>query len=123
MGLNTKDSLLHDRLPVFSEFSSQGQPSKVVKVDAAKGVSFFTAEQNPPAGTLLNGSDGQVPRLFTPLKIRGVQLPNRIWVSPMCQYSAHEGFHTPWHDTHYGGIIQRGVSGLCPLSARISLTC
>lgn len=77
----------------------------------AKGVSFFTPAQDPPAGTALGTTDGTpVPKLFQPLKIRGVELPNRIWVSPMCQYSAHEGFHTPWHATHYGGMLQRGVS-------------
>jgi 2,4-dienoyl-CoA reductase-like NADH-dependent reductase (Old Yellow Enzyme family) len=49
------------------------------------------------------------------LKIRGVQFQNRIMLSPLCQYSAHEGFHTPWHVTHLGGIIQRGVSScVCP---------
>ncbi|KAM0271685.1 hypothetical protein ACHAQH_008971 [Verticillium albo-atrum] len=74
----------------------------------AKGVPFFTPEQFTPAGTALSAANGKIPKLFTPLKIRGVELPNRIWVSPMCQYSAHEGFHTPWHTTHYGGMIQRG---------------
>lgn len=85
--------------------------SKPIFNTAAKGVPFYTPEQDPPAGTAAPGPDGQpIPRLFTPLKIRGVQLPNRLWVSPMCQYSSHEGFHTPWHITHYGGMIQRGVS-------------
>lgn len=35
-------------------------------------------------------------------------MQNRIMVSPMCQYSASEGFHTLWHTTHLGGIVQRG---------------
>ncbi|KAL7912854.1 FMN-linked oxidoreductase [Trichoderma velutinum] len=77
---------------------------------AAKGVSFFTPEQDPVAGsaTAVQPSGKPVPKLFTPLKIRGIEMQNRIWVSPMCQYSAHEGFHTPWHITHYGGMAQRG---------------
>ncbi|KYK60832.1 hypothetical protein DCS_01970 [Drechmeria coniospora] len=77
---------------------------------AAEGVPFFTPEQDPVAGTavLPQPSGKPVPKLFTPLKIRGVEMPNRIWVSPMCQYSAHEGFHTPWHIAHYGGMAQRG---------------
>lgn len=29
--------------------------------------------------------------LFTPLTLRGVEIPNRVWVSPMCQYSATDG--------------------------------
>ena len=75
-------------------------------------VAFYTPEQDPVAGSAVDPqpSGKPIPKLFTPLKIRGVTLPNRIWVSPMCQYSAHEGFHTPWHITHYGGMIQRGVS-------------
>ncbi|KAI9167978.1 NADPH dehydrogenase [Paramyrothecium foliicola] len=76
---------------------------------AAEGVPFYTPAQTPPAGTAFLPDDGSPPpKLFTPLKIRGLVMPNRIWVSPMCQYSAHEGFHTPWHITHYGGMAQRG---------------
>ncbi|KAG6005658.1 hypothetical protein E4U21_007774 [Claviceps maximensis] len=77
---------------------------------AAEGVSFFTPKQDPVAGSAVDPqpSGKPIPKLFTPLKIRSIQLPNRIWVSPMCQYSAHEGFHTPWHISHYGGMVQRG---------------
>lgn len=74
----------------------------------AKGVPFFTPEQDIAPGTALNTAE-RIPKLFTPIKIRDVELPNRIWVSPMCQYSAHEGFTGPWHTTHYGGIAQRGA--------------
>lgn len=79
--------------------------------DAATGVPFYTPAQDPPAGRAVEPQpSGQpVPKLFTPLRIRGLELPNRIWVSPMCQYSAHEGFHTPWHIAHYGALAQRGV--------------
>ncbi|EON98291.1 putative nadph dehydrogenase protein [Phaeoacremonium minimum UCRPA7] len=77
---------------------------------AAPDAPYFTPIQDPPAGTALNPqpSGKPLPKLFTPLKIRGVEFQNRIMVSPMCQYSALDGFHTPWHTTHYGGIIQRG---------------
>ncbi|SJK98163.1 related to NADH-dependent flavin oxidoreductase [Armillaria ostoyae] len=76
----------------------------------APGVSFFTPEQNPPAGTVvLPQPDGKPPpTLFQPITIRGVTFPNRIFVSPMCQYSAKEGFVTPWHTVHLGGILTRG---------------
>lgn len=78
---------------------------------AAKDASFFTPEQDPVPGSAsqIQASGKPVPKLFSPLKIRDIEMPNRIWVSPMCQYSAHEGFHTPWHITHYGGMAQRGV--------------
>ncbi|KAK0609603.1 hypothetical protein B0T17DRAFT_501477 [Bombardia bombarda] len=78
--------------------------------EAAQGVPFFTPAQKPPAGTAVDPQPDQkpIPKLFTPLTIRGMTMQNRIMVSPMCQYSAHEGFHTLWHMTHLGGIIQRG---------------
>ncbi|RMJ17804.1 hypothetical protein CDV36_002522 [Fusarium kuroshium] len=83
---------------------------KPIHNKASKGVPFFTPEQDPRSGTAIQPqpSGKSIPKLFTPLKIRGVEMQNRIWVAPMCQYSAHEGFHTPWHITHYGGMLQRG---------------
>ncbi|KAL2441167.1 NADH:flavin oxidoreductase [Exophiala dermatitidis] len=77
---------------------------------AAEGISYFTPAQNPPAGTAaVPQSDGQpVPKLFQPLTIRGVTFQNRIFLSPLCQYSAQNGYLTDWHLTHLGGILQRG---------------
>jgi 2,4-dienoyl-CoA reductase-like NADH-dependent reductase (Old Yellow Enzyme family) len=46
--------------------------------------------------------------LFTPLKLRGVEFRNRVFVSPMCQYSSDDGLPTPWHLVHLGG---RAVGG------------
>ena len=46
--------------------------------------------------------------LFSPLTIRGIQLKNRIAVSPMCQYSAIDGFANDWHLVHLGS---RAVGG------------
>ncbi|KAI8254131.1 NADPH dehydrogenase afvA [Colletotrichum sp. SAR11_239] len=78
--------------------------------EAADNCSFFSPKQDPRPGSAVDPqpSGESIPKLFTPLKIRGATLQNRIWVSPMCQYSAHEGFHTPWHIAHYGGMVQRG---------------
>ena len=47
-------------------------------------------------------------RLFTPLTLRAVQFRNRVWVSPMCQYSAQDGVANEWHLVHLGG---RAVGG------------
>lgn len=47
-------------------------------------------------------------RLFEPLKIRDVQLKNRIAVSPMCEYSSEDGFANDWHLVHLGS---RAVGG------------
>lgn len=46
--------------------------------------------------------------LFSPLVIRGITLPNRIAVSPMCEYSSHDGFANDWHLVHLGS---RAVGG------------
>lgn len=46
--------------------------------------------------------------LFTPLKIRSVEFKNRIFVSPMCQYSAMDGITNDWHLVHLGS---RAVGG------------
>ena len=47
-------------------------------------------------------------RLFDPLQIRGITLPNRIVVSPMCEYSSQDGFANDWHLVHLGS---RAVGG------------
>ncbi|EPE04304.1 nadh-dependent flavin oxidoreductase [Ophiostoma piceae UAMH 11346] len=83
----------------------------VIRNVAAKGVSFFTPEQDPVAGTLLDRRDGQdqpVPKLFTPLTIRGKTFQNRIFVSPMVQYSAQNGYVNDWHLIHIGSFLTRG---------------
>ncbi|KAK0186354.1 FMN-linked oxidoreductase [Armillaria mellea] len=79
-------------------------------VAAAPGVSFFTPAQNPPAGAaLVPQPDGkQIPSLFQPITIRGVTFQNRIFLSPLCQYSYEGGMATPWHIAHLGGILTRG---------------
>ncbi|PYH70454.1 NADH:flavin oxidoreductase/NADH oxidase [Aspergillus vadensis CBS 113365] len=70
----------------------------------AKGISYYTPAQTPPAGTQLEGTT----KLFTPLTIRSLTLPNRLFLAPLCQYSAKDGYATDWHLTHLGGILQRG---------------
>lgn len=47
-------------------------------------------------------------RLFSPLEIGGLTLPNRIVVAPMCQYSAREGVPGDWHLVHLGQFAQGG---------------
>ncbi len=48
-------------------------------------------------------------RLFQPLALRGLTLPNRIAVSPMCQYQAVDGLAQDWHFVHLGGLAQGGA--------------
>ncbi|MCU0407440.1 MAG: NADH:flavin oxidoreductase/NADH oxidase [Bacteroidales bacterium] len=40
--------------------------------------------------------------LFSPLKIKGLTLKNRVAMAPMCQYSSTDGFPSGWHMVHYG---------------------
>jgi 2,4-dienoyl-CoA reductase-like NADH-dependent reductase (Old Yellow Enzyme family) len=47
-------------------------------------------------------------KLFAPLKIKSIEFKNRIWVSPMCQYSSVDGHPTDWHLVHLGS---RAVGG------------
>ncbi len=47
--------------------------------------------------------------LFTPLTIRGITFPNRIAVSPMCQYSSVDGFANDWHLVHLGSRAAGGA--------------
>ena len=67
--------------------------------------------------------------LFSHLSLRGVDFHNRIWVSPMCQYSAIDGVATQWHDVHIGsfatggtGMIMMEATGVVP-EGRISTAC
>jgi len=51
-------------------------------------------------------------RLFEPISLRGLTLPNRIIVSPMCQYSAVDGNATDWHMAHLGSLALSGAGVL-----------
>ncbi|ESK85576.1 nadph dehydrogenase [Moniliophthora roreri MCA 2997] len=72
------------------------------------GIPYFSPNQTPPAGTAIQEEGKQLPLTFQPFKIRGLEFQNRIAVAPLCQYSAEDGFVTPWHMAHIGGIVQRG---------------
>jgi len=50
-------------------------------------------------------------KLFSPLKIRGVTIPNRIVLSPLCMYSANDGVATDWQFAHLS-TFARGKTGL-----------
>ena len=67
--------------------------------------------------------------LFDPFTLRGVTFQNRVWVSPMCQYSATDGFVGAWHSAHLGafatgapGLIMVEATGVVP-QGRISIGC
>lgn len=47
--------------------------------------------------------------LFTPVNIGTVEARNRLWVAPMCQYSATDGMPTTWHLTHLSSFASGGA--------------
>ncbi|MEO0679284.1 MAG: NADH:flavin oxidoreductase/NADH oxidase [Pseudomonadota bacterium] len=49
------------------------------------------------------------PKLFEPLRLRGQTLRNRVVISPMCQYSAHDGYLDDWHLVHLGRFATGGA--------------
>ena len=58
----------------------------------APNVPYYVPRQYPPAGTAFDPQpDGKpIPSLFQPIKIRGVEFQNRIWVRPPLTLSAAE---------------------------------
>jgi 2,4-dienoyl-CoA reductase-like NADH-dependent reductase (Old Yellow Enzyme family) len=48
--------------------------------------------------------------LFSPIKLAGLALANRLVVSPMCQYSADDGCANDWHLMHFGMLANSGAA-------------
>jgi len=66
-------------------------------------------------------------RLFEPLTLRGTTFANRVWLAPMCQYSAVDGVPNDWHLVHLGaraaggfGLVLTEATAVVP-EGRISL--
>ena len=47
--------------------------------------------------------------LFSPIRLAELELPNRVVISPMCQYSARDGCMTDWHLMHLGHLSHSGA--------------
>ncbi len=65
-------------------------------------------------------------KLFSPITLRGITCRNRIFVSPMCQYSCVDGVPNDWHLVHLGsrvvggaGLVMAEATAVCP-DGRIS---
>ena len=79
---------------------------------------------------MANQQVSSAPSLFSRLTLRGVTFANRLWVSPMCQYSAPlDGIARQWHQVHIGsfatggaGLIMMEATGVLP-EGRISINC
>src|ERR1700731_4627621 len=77
--------------------------------DQLKGQSIHVTTRAGQAGA---DHDRELPEidLLSPLKIREVTFRNRIAVSPMCQYSAQDGFASDWHLVHLGSRAAGGAA-------------
>ncbi|OJT11632.1 hypothetical protein TRAPUB_11860 [Trametes pubescens] len=84
----------------MAEFVTEGAPN----------TSYFSPAQVPPAGTAAPSKDGKpLPSLFQPLKIRGVEFQNRLFMSPMGLASGNsDSTVTPFHTALVGGVALRG---------------
>ncbi|KAK3616358.1 NADH-dependent flavin oxidoreductase [Elasticomyces elasticus] len=83
--------------------------------DPVPGIPFFTPQHARLSATPIDPDAKNIPTLFTPLRIRGVVLKNRIIVAPMCQYSTADsgpdiGALTPWHIATLGHYAIKGAA-------------
>ena len=65
-------------------------------------MSYGTSDLRP-------GLQPYVSSLFEPLTLRGTTFRNRVWVSPMCQYSSVDGRPADWHLVHLGSFARGGA--------------
>jgi len=109
-------ALLTRSLRVTHQNLKVRDPKFVAAVDgwfAAEAVRQSRAAPTPaPAGprpSITAPSPAPAPPLFTPFRLRGLLLPNRVAVSPMCQYSAEDGMPNDWHLVHLGARAMGGA--------------
>lgn len=58
--------------------------------------------------------------LFTPMRLRGLKLRNRVVISPMCQHAGADGHVTDWHLVHYGKFVLGGAGLVFTESAAVA---
>ena len=69
-----------------------------------------------------------MPGLFDPFAIRDLTFRNRVFVSPMCQYSSHDGFANDWHLVHLGsravggGLVLTEATAVLPVAMCLTRT-
>ncbi|HYD73905.1 MAG TPA: bifunctional salicylyl-CoA 5-hydroxylase/oxidoreductase [Candidatus Binatia bacterium] len=72
------------------------------------GPHFADAGKNAGEDSRGPGSDPPPP-MFAPMKLREMEIANRVVVSPMCQYSAEDGTPNEFHVVHYGARAMGGA--------------
>ncbi|MCW5752807.1 MAG: bifunctional salicylyl-CoA 5-hydroxylase/oxidoreductase, partial [Alphaproteobacteria bacterium] len=88
--------------------------------------SWFAGQTREAVG---HAYDPPAPPMFQPFRLRGLELANRVVVSPMCQYSASDGMPGDWHLVHLGsraiggaGLVITEMTDISP-EARITEGC
>jgi anthraniloyl-CoA monooxygenase len=69
-----------------------------------------------------NGSENSASAAFTPFRLRGMTVDNRIVMSPMEQYSAEDGLVSDWHLMHYGARATGGIGLILTEATAVSNT-
>jgi len=108
----------------FAERSALGPPGSSPALAPGPG-----GRKKEEARLEPGGPGAVVAPMFVPLRLRSLTLPNRVVVSPMCQYSAVDGTPTDWHLVHLGsravggaGLVMTEMTDVSP-EGRISLGC
>lgn len=96
-------SLLTRSLRVTHENLAKRDPELVARIDRRFADKAATQSRVPAERRA-----SPTPPMFTPLRLRELVLPNRVVLSPMCQYSAEDGLVDDWHLVHLGS---RAVGG------------
>jgi len=81
----------------------QRDPKYVASVDR-----WFATQAANQSGVNVR-TEPAPPPIFTPFRLRDLVLPNRIVVSPMCQYSSEDGMPDDWHLVHLGSRAMGGA--------------
>jgi len=96
-------SLLTRSLRISHENLKLRDPDYVATID-----NWFTERAANQSGVNIP-ADPAPPPMFTPFKLRDLVIPNRVVVSPMCQYSAVDGTIDDWHLVHLGSRAMGGA--------------
>jgi anthraniloyl-CoA monooxygenase len=116
-------TLLTRSLRITHEDLRVRDPGFLARVDR------WVAEQAEEQAGVPVPRDPPPPPMFTPFRLRDLVIPNRIVVSPMCQYCAEDGTVGDWHVQHLGsravggaGLVYAEMTDVSP-EARISYGC
>ncbi|MGZ3443140.1 MAG: oxidoreductase, partial [Polyangia bacterium] len=97
-------SLLTRSLRITHENLKERDPELIARVD-----DWFARQAEAQSGVTIINKPAPPP-MFTPFRLRGLTLSNRVVVSPMCQYSADDGMPTDWHLVHLGSRALGGAA-------------